>query len=251
MNDILIMTYNLFKKYDLYFAIICICLYISGLLNHIEVNAFIRMLIFPLLILFYFVSSRKIKKNKYLLCFLIFFGIGDTSYYFLITKGYILSIFLAGTIALVLGYTALIALIISQLNTKQLIKRFPIQIIILTGVGAYLFLKLNSMLEFRHTGEMPQTEYILNIIYNSVIVVLLGLSLLNYFYHDSTVALKLLVACSLLIFSEFVQTAFYFMGAQDLLSNIYNLLLSLSYFAFFTYIKASKNQFKKNNVEIA
>jgi len=242
------MAFNILRKYDTYYAIICICFYLSGMLGYTETNAFFRMLIFPLLIIYCFRRDPLVKK-RFVLSFLILFGLGEICYYFIVINYYHLLFFSVGNTILILGYTSLIALIISGLNIKQVIKRFHIQIIVLAIMGIYLFLKLNSMIEFRHTGERPLAEYTLNIIYNMVIVLVLGLALLNYFYHDSTIALKLLIACTLLIFSEFVQTAFYFMGAQELLENIYNALLAFSYFTFFLYIKESKVKQNKNRLK--
>lgn len=237
------MSIDFLKKYDIYFVIICICFCLSSILGYDQANSFISLLIFPLLIIYYFKDS--INKNKYLLYFLILFCFSEIYYYFQAVL-HIIPIttfegkpqYIESSVALVIGYASLIALIISELNLKQLIKRLYIQIFILGVLGVYLIFKLNYMITYNIS--MPIIEYSINVLYNLVIVVLLGLSLLNYLYHYSTLALRLLIACVFLILSEFVQTAFHFMESEKFLSEIYIIMLAISYFAFFLYIKATK-----------
>lgn len=234
------MSNTILKKYDTYFLILCLCFSISGLLSFDKVNASIRLLFFPVLIIYYYkVPSYN---SKYLLFFLIFFAFAEICYYFAVILKILNPFSYLGNIALSLGYTSIITLIFSRLNIKLLIKRFTIQILILGALGIYLFFELNEMVFSGYGGveNVPTIDYITNLYYNFIIILLLGVSLLNYFYHDSVIALKLLLACVILIFSEFVQTAFYFIETQEILSKIYIVLLAISYFIFFLYIKAEK-----------
>jgi len=228
------------KMYTLFFLIVCICLFLSEFFEYKQIHDYINLAIFPLLISYTVTKTNGI--GKFFLCFLFCFGLSDICYRI---GGNIANSYTISNALLVIGYIFLTIHIISDLNLRQLVKRFFLNIVVLIGVGIYLFLELNYMvfLEGNHLANY------INISYNLVIITLLGLALLNYLYHDSLITLKLLIACALLIFSEFVQTTYFFIGSQKLLSNAYTILLSLSYFSFFIYIKdfeLRKNYLNKN-----
>ncbi len=235
----------LYKKFSFYFTLVCIGFALSHILGLKSAHSLIRLATFPLLIIYYYKIPSN--KNKYLLSFLALYATGELLGY--LNFNYKLSISLVNTAnaIIILSYISIIILIISKLNIKRLIKQFIVQILILSVVGLFLFLELNEMMGlmyFSNPDRVELTEYTIGIIYNLSIVVLLAISLLNYFYHDSKTALKLLIACALLIFSEFVQIARYVALSQKILQEVYILLLAISYFVFFLYLKNLKNTSK-------
>ncbi len=242
------MSINLLKKYDLYFALACLCFILSGIIGYGQINAIVRLLIFPLLILYYFKNSAI--RDKYLLCFIILFGFAELCSFFVANyetlnlaenKGIRHLITNTGNTSFLLGYTSIILFIVSKLSFKQLFIRFPVQILILVAVGTYLFFELNSIVLYREGFTIPTMEYyVINLVYNLAIVVLLGLSLLNYFYHDSSLTLNLLIACTALILSEFIQIASIFMKTHAFLAKVYIFLLATCYFTFFLFLKAKE-----------
>lgn len=236
------MIINIFKKYDFYFALICISFSITKLFSFELTHNFIRLIIFPLLLFFYL--REKINVNKFFLCFLILFGLAEVFVFYNTLAIEYKEFYIIPNASFILGYLFLIALIVSNLNLKQLLKRFPIQILVLSALGIYLIFEFNSMVLIIEGSHLSIIDYSINILYNVLIVVVLSLSLLNYLYHDSKLDVKLLVACCALIFSEFFQTVLFNKDIPKFLykiiDNTYIVILSISYFAFFIYIKSNK-----------
>jgi len=245
------MIFNLLKKYDFYFALICICFALTKLLSFNLTHDFIRLFVFPFLIIFYFLNKNN---NKFVLSFLVFFALAEISYYYIYAAGITMGVILIiCNLFFVLGYISLIALIVSNLNLKQLLKRFPIQTLVLIVVGFYLFLQINGLIPFHKKTSFFLAHSITNIIYNLVIIVTLSLSLLHYFYKDSKTSLTLLMACATLTISEFFQVIYYYNYQNiseflyHMIDKIYITLLAISYFIFFLYIKATNEKQSSKN----
>ncbi len=238
------MTIPIYKNYKYFFAVLCISLIITKLLNYELIHNNLRVILFPLLILYYLKKKRRV--NKSLFFFLVSFCLAELFIYFIYTANPEDGIvYITCNAFFVLGYIFLIALLLSNLDLKQLLSHFYIHILIISAMGAYLFKELNSTITpFISKDILDTFEYLLNIIYNLVILIALGLALLNYFSYHSKIALKLLIACSTLIFSEFFQIFYYnnensgFFSA--LTDNAYIALLAISYFYFLWYINSLK-----------
>jgi len=238
------MSTDFLKRYGFYFALVCMCFALTKLFNINRIHDIIRLLIFPILIFLFFKKSNRY--DKFFLGFLICFALAEISYYYIYANGVVEGpMLLVCNAMFILGYTFLIVFIISNLNLKQLIKRLPIQIAVLSIVGIYLFLEINAMIPFQKTNLFTLSDGVLNVIYNLIIIIALNLSLLNYFYNDSRLALRLLLACTALIFSEFFQIVYYYghdtipTFLYNMIDKIYITLLAISYFIFFLFIKTT------------
>jgi len=243
------MNVSILRKYDFYCLIICLSLVLSGLSDKTIISDFFTFFIFIFLITFYFKTKKSL--NRFLLYFFILNVLGEVfnvlEYYNCSAKLYcIISIDLVdiSNSFFVLAYGALFFSIISRLNLKQVVKRLPVQILIMSAIGIYLFLKLNEMLvpykgdltEF----ELSKVEYTINVLYNTAILLVLGSSLLNYFFHDSKQALKLLIACVFIVFSEFLQLFVFSEGFLKYPNFVSLLFLAIGYYFIFMYLKAGK-----------
>jgi len=228
----------MFKKYSFLFFILCAGFSVSKLLNFEMLHSFIRVAIFPILIFTYF--RKRTNNTPFLLYFLISFTLAELIYiYVFYTETRELLPYIACNVFYVIGYCFIIALIISNLSLKRLLKRFPIQLLILAALGVYLIFELNSVVIKNKETLLFVIGYYIDFIYNLIIIITMCLSLLNYFYHDSRFNLKLLIACVSLIFSEFVQTFYYYQNVPEslhiVIDKAYTILLAISYFTFFLY----------------
>jgi FtsH-binding integral membrane protein len=131
------------------------------------------------------------------------------------------------------SYAVIIAKMLSALNLKSVIKKLPIHILVL------LILDVFSVIIVTETTEkvLNSAEYMLEFIYNSVVMILLSVALLNYIYRDDIKSMNMLLASILIVFSEIIQMAYFYIE-DDNTFNIMCSVLLVGAFVFF-YIQST------------
>jgi hypothetical protein len=131
------------------------------------------------------------------------------------------------------SYAVIIAKMLSALNLKSLVKKLPVHIIVL------LILDIFSVIIVTETTEkvLNSAEYMLEFIYNSVVMILLSVALLNYIYRDDIKSMNMLLASILIVFSEIIQMAYFYIE-DDNTFNIMCSVLLVGAFVFF-YIQST------------
>ena len=232
-------------------VLLCIVFLTSEIINSKQLGLCSRVLIFPFLILFYAVKAKK--KDMFFSLFLIFFAIAEFTLFLVYSidfyNKYGLEIVYLSTFFYILAYGSLLVLIISNMEMKRLIKGFPFHTTVLVLFGLYLLYALDNMLKNNGLLSMAVFEYVLASIYNLVIILVLISSLLSYLYHDNRKTLSLFIACSCIVFSELVQTAYYFMERERLLNLVYTILLSVGFLMLCVYLNHN-NKSKPNTISI-
>ena len=88
-------------------------------------------------------------------------------------------------------------------------------------------------------------DYLVEIVYNTVIMLLLTITLINYISRYTKKAMNLLLGALCIVFSEVIQVAYYYVSDQNILNVVYSILLVVA-FAFF-YIQSSLNYANSNS----
>lgn len=192
----------------------------------------LRSLILPFVALTYFVcvKEKSILFNWFLIFYaaselmdLIFYNtMSDTLYYLL------------GNSLYMLAYIMLIVDICKSLNFNQLIKNFKIHLIVLTGLSVYTVYVLQVIV---HSYLELNYQYFIELIYNIVMLLLLSISLLNYFYRDNRKSLYMFVGSLLMVFSEVMSFAYLYVTHHYALNLI---VVSLALLAFYFFYQQSK-----------
>jgi hypothetical protein len=119
----------------------------------------------------------------------------------------------------ILSYMVIIVKMLSALKLKSLVKKLPIHILVL------LVLDVFSVIIVTETTEkvLNPTEYIVEFIYNSVVMILLSVALLNYIYRDDIKSMNMLLASILIVFSEIIQMAYFYIADN----NTFNIMCSV------------------------
>jgi len=226
-------------------TLLCALFLISEIVDIKLLGLYSRALIFPFLLLFYSVAAKK--KKLFFILFLGFFATAEIilllvlEFSFYAKYGAITSYL--GTSCYILAYLSLLVLILSNIKLKSIFKRFPFHSGILVLFGLYLLYALDNMLTHHGLASMSTIEYVLAFIYNIVIILVLIGSLLAYLYRETRKALILFIACMCIVFSELVQTAYFFMAREELLNLVYTALLSVGFFMLYVFM-AFKNELK-------
>ena len=191
-------------------------------------------LIIPLITLIYILYVEK--KDIYFLLFLLFYTVGDLfsliidfvpyedNYTIMKFQYYV------GNLMYIIAYVFLFIKIIKSLSLMHVIKNFKIHLIVLTILNVYLIYVLQVIV--KPNIEMD-IDYYFELVYNVITLLLLSISLLNYFYRDNQKSLYLFLGVLCLVFSEVIDVAFIYIAQRSILSFLATTLcLGAFYFLF-------------------
>jgi len=117
----------------------------------------------------------------------------------------------------------------------HLLKNLKMHSLVLLILNIYIVYVLQMIIDQR----IPEGGhgYVLEMLYNSVILLLLSTSLLNYFYRDNKKSLYLFIGSLCIVFSEVISVAYLYVTKQELLDFF---ALSLALLAFYFFYQQSK-----------
>jgi len=219
--------------------IILSVLFLSFQIFHMEVEAAgIRALLLVLLTVLY---CHKVKNKRiFFLSFLITFSVAeilnfigwlvpiipdqDVDYMYYIANGlYIVS------------YSFLIIQILSSMNLIEIMKKFPFHILILIILDVFsVIVVTNTTLH-----QLSYSEYLMELVYNAIIMILLTVALINYIHKDDKKAINLLIGSIFIVFSEVIQLAYFYISEINLLNVFCSLCLLLAFLFFYLQSKLS------------
>ena len=192
----------------------------------------VEALILVLLILLYYRHVEN--RNIYFSAFLIVFTTGKLlSYSFWygpkVEEGQFDYYYYGVNILYIISYILLIVKIISQLKFKQLIKELLIPIIILLILDVFCVVLVTDTTK----GTISESKYILEFAYNTVIMTLLSVALIDYMYRNDNKSMLFLVGSICILFSEIIQLAYYYILEDTNLVFIYSFFLVLAFLLFY------------------
>ncbi|WP_228851980.1 hypothetical protein [Aegicerativicinus sediminis] len=119
-----------------------------------------------------------------------------------------------------LAYVFLTLNILRTINVKSVFRQFPFHLIILGVLDVFCVYSVTGTTK----DSLDTSSYLLEMTYNSVIMILLSVSLINFIYRDDKKSMNLLLGSIFIVFAEIIQLA-YFYVANDY--NALNVLCSL------------------------
>ncbi|SFZ92171.1 hypothetical protein SAMN05428642_102570 [Flaviramulus basaltis] len=216
------------------FIIICYVFFaIFELVGNDTMAYNLNSLIVPLIALSYMIFNKK--KDIFFSLFFILYSLSDlmglvTSYLsferaemFNEYKYYI------GNSLYILAYMFLVVKIGKSLSFKYLLRNNKIHLVVLIILNIYLVYVLQVII---HPSLLAESDYYLELIYNIVVVLLLAISLLNYFHKDNKKSLYLFLGSLCIVFSEFMDVAYIYIEKRSFL-NIIATSLTVGAFYFF------------------
>lgn len=189
-----------------------------------------RALIVPSITLLYLTNKQH--KSLYFTIFLLTFSVSDLLTLFSSHLPVGIEYYL-GNLLYIIAYLALTCEILISLNIKYILKYFKIHIVVLFLLNIYAnYVLLNIINEY-----LSGIELRLELLYNIFTLLLLTVSLLNYFYRDDKKGMILFLGSLCITFSEVMQIAYYYISDRDLLNVTYSLLLILAFYFFYNQSK--------------
>jgi len=201
------------------------------------IGGIVRGLILPLLTILYCISGKS--KSSHFFYFLIFYSLAEFTGVFSYFAYYSVFVdnllYYGGNLSYITAYVFLILEVLKSINLKSVINRFPVHIIILLVLDIYS-VYLVSEIAVKSDFLSGMLDYIIEIVYNIVVMLLLTVTLINYISRDSKKAMNLLLGALCIVFSEVMQVAYFYVSDKNILNVTYSVLLIFA-FCFF-YIQA-------------
>tara|TARA_B100000809_G_scaffold6170_1_gene6291 strand:- start:326 stop:1024 length:699 start_codon:yes stop_codon:yes gene_type:complete len=146
--------------------------------------------------------------------------------------------YLIGNTLYISAYVFLILRIFSVMNFKKAVSRFPFQIGLLFILGVFVVYLVTDLSNF---GMIFDYSHSVELFYNSIIMFLVCLALINYMYNDTKKSMNLLIGSICIIFSEVIQIAYFYVSNHDNALNVlYSCFLVGAFIFFFIQSKLSE-----------
>ena len=210
-----------------------------------------KALIVPLFTLLYFVTVKR--RSFYFSAFLILFSISElivfSELFFdfdVMTDNELLKYddvyYTTGNILYIAAYIFLLIDVLKTLDLKKVLKNYRIHLVVLSALNIYIIYVLLTIVNPYVEGSYL---FVIELLYNIVMLLLLTSCLISYFYNDNKKSLLLFFGAICIVFSEVIQVAYFYISDKDLLNLLQTLLfvLAFSFFYFQSKIRNKKVQF--------
>lgn len=193
----------------------------------------VRALAVTFLTLLYVIKVTN--KHPLFALFLIFFSIAEIFNYATWIVNFDLSseidyYYYVGNALYILSYLFLTARIVVGMNLRRAFVKFPIQIALLTILSLFFVYFVSDTTR----NEIIENDYYLELFYNAVIMLLMGLALINYMFKDDKKSMNLLIGTICIMFSEVIQLAYFYIAEEfNLLNVLCSMFLVLAFLFFY------------------
>ncbi len=167
---------------------------------------------------------------------MLFYSIGEISslfsYYAQYSNFMNDLLYYGGNILFITAYVFLILEILKPMNIKKIFNRFTTYILIFAALDIYSIILVTDI-AIKSELLSGFFDYLTEIVYNTVIMLLLTITLINYISSHTKKAMNLLLGALCIVFSEVIQVAYYYVSDQNILSIAYSVLLVLAFTFFY------------------
>ena len=188
-----------------------------------------RALVVPLFAVLYIVTQKK--KSPYFLLFLLSYGISDLISIFGYNQRFVWEYYIGNALYIV-AYLSLSIGIMQTFPMIHILKHFKWHTVILILLNLYV----NYILVTYETPYLSDLDLGFELLYNIATLVLVSVSLLNYFYRDDQKAFVLFLGALALSVSEVIQITYYYnfdTSESGVMYTSYSLLIILGFTFFF------------------
>ncbi|MCF7561695.1 hypothetical protein L3X39_13690 [Sabulilitoribacter multivorans] len=210
---------------------------------------YLDSLIIPLITLIYLLFVRR--KSRLFSLFLIFFSISDLIgivtdnwLYYNVSSDedaifYEYDYYL-GTALYIIAYIFLFVKISQSLCVKHVLRNFKIHLFVLSVLNIYLVYVLQIVVE---PHLIYKYEYGFELVYNIVMLLVLSVSLLNFFHKENKKSLFLFIGSLCIVFSEVLDIAYIYIAQRSFINFLGT---TLALVAFYFYYQQSKLLYTAN-----
>jgi len=216
------------------------------LMEYEMLASFVRASILILLVFIYVFKRENI--NNYFFMFLATFALADLIgllywYFILQPETNFDYIYFICNGLYILSYLFLIIKVLKSIDIKDVIIKLPAHIVILLVLDIFCVTIVTDTTK----SEFDIYHYAMEFLYNTVIMSLLTLSVINYIYKVGKKAMNLLVGSLFIVFSETIQLAYYYILEEN---NLLNVLCSFFFIIAFLFFYVYSNQEETEELQL-
>ncbi|MDO7172847.1 hypothetical protein [Mariniflexile sp. AS56] len=193
-----------------------------------------KSIIFPVVTLLYFITVKR--KSLLFTLFLVCYSMSDLMSFIAPYIPHELYYFSANTLC-ILAYSFLVIEVLKSISLMYVFKNYKIHLTVLTILNIYIIYVLQTIVD-PFTGT--SNGYYFELVYNIMMLMLLSITLLNYFYKDNLKSLYLFIGALSMVFGEVIWVANAYISERHLLSIISTTLYVLALFFFYRQSKLEK-----------
>lgn len=207
---------------------------------------FSRLIMLCLLTVLY--VRENLGKRAYLLYFFIIFTCSEAlgvmiSFYPIVISDADIGYYLCN-ILYIISYVFLILRCTLTMKFKIIIKRFSITLIVLVILGVFCVTLITNTAR----AQLNSAEYIFEIIYNSFVMTLLSVGLLNYMQNNDNKSMLFFIGVLFIFFYEMIQLTYYYIADMTHLAVLYSLFLVLAFLFFYLQSRLKHSKIKINDL---
>jgi hypothetical protein len=220
--------------------VVCISFALFQFNEEYFISSISKSFIVPLFTLLYLINVKN--KSPYFTWFLILFSISELScvwQYYLVTDEALDTYYTIGNSLYIIAYILLLFEVVKDLDFKKVIKNYKLHFIILGILNVYIVYVLLSIVDPVFSNSYL---YYIELIYNVVMLLLLTFSLIAYFCNDNKKTLLFFLGTLCIVFSEFIQIAYFYIIDQDMLNFTSTLLFVLAFCFFYFHSRIKKER---------
>ncbi len=129
----------------------------------------------------------------------------------------------------ILSYLFLIIRVIREMDVRHVLSKFWIHLIILTVLDIFCVVIVTATAENR----LSPSQYMLELVYNSIIMLLLTGAMINYMSKNSQKSMNLLLGSIFIFFAEVIQMTYFYISNITVLNVICSLFLVFAFLFFY------------------
>ncbi|MFH4968794.1 hypothetical protein V8G61_11380 [Gaetbulibacter sp. M240] len=189
--------------------------------GYTDLAYYVHSAILPLIAILYLLSIKE--KTLFFSLFVYLFALSEFIALFSNLLPSVIDYY-SGNILYILAYACLFIEILRSIDFKQVLKNFLFHLIVLMLFSIYALYELQDV-------QKDAYGYTLELLYNTVLVLLLSGSLINYFYRDDRKSLYLFFGSMFLVAYEVILVAYLYI-TQKCVLNITSTIFLLAAFYF-------------------
>ncbi|WP_372755268.1 hypothetical protein [Mariniflexile sp.] len=192
-----------------------------------ETATVFKSIILPTVTLLYCLSVKR--KSLFFTFFLVLFSVSDL---LVLIENFLPGKlnYDIGNVLYILAYASLIIEIGRSISFPHILKNYKLHLFVLAVLNIYIIYVLQVIVGPHY---QKGSVFYIELIYNVLILLLLSMSLLNYFYHDNVKSFYLFLASLFIVFGEVLWIAYTYIAERNLLNVISTTLFGLSCYFFF------------------
>ncbi|OMP29793.1 hypothetical protein [Mangrovimonas sp. DI 80] len=125
----------------------------------------------------------------------------------------------------ILSYLFLVAKLLQSIKIREVAVKLPFHVLILFILDCFCVVIVTNTTK----SELGVYPYVLEFIYNAVIMLLLTLALLNYIHKDDKKSMNFLIGSICIVFYEVIQLAYFYISETNILNVISSVFLVLAF----------------------